>query len=35
MVPFKKPYFVNDWTAYSEQEGLNLHDGGKRGDMIF
>jgi hypothetical protein len=35
VVPLIKPYFVKDWTAYSEQEGLNLHDGGKRGDMNF
>jgi hypothetical protein len=34
-VPFKIPYFVKAWIAYSEQEGLNLHDGGKRGDMNF
>jgi len=35
IVPLKIPYFVKAWRAYSEQEGLNLQDGGKRGDMNF
>jgi hypothetical protein len=35
IVPLKIPYLVKAWTAYSEQEGLNLHDGRKRGDMNF
>jgi hypothetical protein len=35
MVPLIMPYFVKAWTAYSEQEGLNLQDGGKRGDINF
>jgi hypothetical protein len=35
MVPLKIPYLVKAWIAYSEQEGLNLQDGGKRGDMNF
>jgi hypothetical protein len=35
MVPLNIPYFVNAWIAYSEQVGLNLHEGGKRGDINF
>lgn len=32
-VPLKGPCLVMAWIAYSEQVGVNLQEGGVRGDM--
>lgn len=31
--PFSGPYFLKASSAYWEQEGVNLHVGGLRGEM--